>query len=213
MRRLVVLVGGLFAGASACAQPRAMPTPRGPEAVSSPSARPSPSAPRVAVPATPFYAGMLDAAATFPIQFHTSTVDCAEDTPCLPATSTAGHCVSEPQPAAPEPRVVVRCTAGDAGFDLSFVETPEGLAFVQGAAPAETTLVVPADLASFAIDEPSGRRAGARDGDRYCTTDVSWGGHERSLELCFARGRGLVLYETSWVSAAGAVVERRAERL
>jgi hypothetical protein len=73
-------------------------------------------------------------------------------------------------------------------------------------------LVVPADLAPFALDEPSGRRAGAREGDRYCAEDASFGGHERSLKLCFARDRGLVLYETTWVSAAGAVIERRAER-
>ena len=215
MRSCLVLLGALLAGASACGQP--------PPAVSAPPAAVTASPPppsRAAAPAAPFYASLFEAAVTFPIQLHTSTRDCAGDTPCPPPASTPGRCASlgVPRPTARGPLVVLRCTAGAEGFDLSLVDTPEGLALVPGPAPpadaalAKVVLVIPADLASFELEEPSRRWAGEREGDRYCAEDVSWGGHERSLTLCFARDRGLVLYETTWVSAAGAVIERRAER-
>lgn len=215
MRGRLLLVAAWFAGASSCVHPAAMST--SPAAVTAPAPAPS----HVAAPAAPFYSCLLGAAVSFPIQLDTSTHDCAGDTPCFADASTRGDCASlgTPRPTPRGPLVVLRCSAGAEGFDLSFVDTPEGLALVPGPAPpsdaalAQMTIVVPADLASFAFEEPSGRRASVREGDRYCATDVSWGGHERSLELCFARDRGLVLYKTTWVSAAGTVIERRAERL
>lgn len=220
MRSHLVLVGALLAATSACGRPP--PAASAPPASAQPAAvttsPPPPS--RAAAPAAPFYASLLEPAVSFPIQFHTSTRDCAGDTPCPPPASTPGRCASlgAPRPTARGPLVVLRCTAGDEGFDLSLVDTPEGLALVPGPAPpadaalAEMAVVVPADLAPFAPDEPSGRWAGGLEGDRYCAEDASFEGHERSLKLCFARDRGLVLYETTWVSAAGAVIERRAER-
>lgn len=170
--------------------------------------------------AAPFYAPMFREAESFAIDFHTWTRECAADEACPPPESTPGHCASvgAPQPSARGPFIELRCTAEGEGFGLLFVDTPEGLAVAWGSWPpsgdalSREVLVVPADLRSFAFEEPSGMHVGGLEGDRYCSDEASWEGHEHSLRLCFARDRGLVLYMTSWVSAAGTVFERRAER-